>query len=179
MSAVIKLNHGLGNKLFKLIHSLIVGEQYNRKIFVYNHVSKHEQNEKYAIYEYFPNIKRVITPITEKEYILYDDKYPCLIDEEICYPKITSDIYVLKGYMMIKYFLLNDEWRKWILNMFKTPKLLIEITTPSLGIHIRVGDYLKYDVKNSDRCFGFAYKNYEARRKSIFKPNFWYYLPTE
>lgn len=161
MSVVTKLNHGLGNKLFKLIHSLIVGEQYRRKVYIYNHISKHEQDEKYAIEEYFPNIKRAINQISEEEYISYENKYPYLMDEEICFAKISSDIVLTKGYMMIKYYLLNQEWRKWILNMFKTSKpieTIKTIKTPSIGIHIRVGDYLNYDGKN--KMFPLYHPNY-------------------
>ena len=46
---------------------------------------------------------------------------------------------------MIKYYMLNNEWRKWILNILKPITLKNnKIDKPSLGIHIRVGDYINY-----------------------------------
>jgi hypothetical protein len=151
MSVVVKLNHGLGNKLFKLIHSLIVGEQYNRKVMIYNMVSKHEKEEEYKIFDYFPKVKNLISLIDDKQYELYNEKYDSLMDEEICYAKIESDIVILKGYMMIKHYLLNNEWRKWILNIFNpiNIKNANQIDKPSIGIHIRVGDYINYQKKNT------------------------------
>jgi hypothetical protein len=146
MSVIVKLNHGLGNKLFKLIHVLIFGEEYNRKVIVYNSLSKHEQKEEYKLFDFFPKIKNVISLINDKEYELYSNKYKALIDEEICYAKLDSDPIVLKGYMMIRYYLLNEEWRKWIINIL-TPiniEKLPGISKPSIGIHIRVGDYLNF-----------------------------------
>lgn len=148
MSVVTELKHGLGNKLFKLIHSLIVGEQYNRKVLISNVVSKHENKDEYQIIKYFPRVKDLITVITEKQYNEYEKNNNYLIDEEICFAKIDSDIIITRGYMMIKYYLLNNEWRKWILNILKPISLKDPIDKPSIGIHIRVGDYLKFDPKN-------------------------------
>jgi len=150
MSVVCKINHGLGNKLFKLIHSLIVGEQYGRKVIIHNVISKHEKNDEYKIFDFFPKIKNIISIIDEKEYNEYSNKYKSIIDEEICFAKLDSDPVVLKGYMMIQYYLLNEEWRKWILNILKPNKININmIDNPSIGIHIRVGDYLNYQSKNT------------------------------
>lgn len=149
MSVVTELNHGLGNKLFKIIHSLIVGEQYNRKVLIYNKISKHEIKDKYEIVKYFPKIKNLITVINENQYNEYDTNNNYLRDEEICFAKIDSDVIITKGYMMIRYYMLNNEWRKWILNMLKPISLKNPIVDkPSIGIHIRLGDYLKFDVKN-------------------------------
>ena len=147
MSVVTELKHGLGNKLFKMIHSLIVGEQHNRKVLIYNNISKHEINDKYELSKYFPKIKDLITDITlERYHNLLGDNY--LMDEEICFAKINSDVVVTIGYMMIKYYLLNNEWRKWILNVLKPIPLKNMIDKPSLGIHIRVGDFIKYEGRN-------------------------------
>ena len=149
MSVVTVLNHGLGNKLFKLIHSLIVGEQYNRKVLIYNNRSKHEIKDRYDITKYFPKIKNLITEINEKQYNEYDENNNYLRDEEICFAKIDSDVIITKGYMMIKYYMLNNEWRKWILNILKPITLKnSKIDKPSIGIHIRVGDYLKFGGNN-------------------------------
>lgn len=148
MSVVTKLNHGLGNKLFKLIHGLIVGEQYNRKVIIYNHTSKHEKNEEYPILKFFPKVKSLITNIDENQYLEYEKKYDFLIDEEICFAKIKTDIILTKGYMMISHYLLNEEWRKWILNILKPEISNTIIDKPSLGIHIRVGDYLNFEGRN-------------------------------
>jgi hypothetical protein len=149
MSIVAELNHGLGNKLFKLIHSLIAGEQYNRKVLIYSHDSKHEVNDKYEISKFFPKVKNLITEISENDYNDYKKNNNYLTDEEICFAKINSDIIILDGYMMIKYYLLNNIWRKWILNIFKPISLKNNlIDKPSIGVHIRVGDYLKYEGKN-------------------------------
>jgi hypothetical protein len=147
MSVVTKLKYGLGNKLFKLVHALIVGEQHNRKVLIYNLLSRHEQNEKYLLFKYFPKLKDLITEIDENQYNKYDNKYDYLLDEEICFAKIESDVILTKGYMMIKYYLLNEEWRKWILNILK-PTINITIEKPSLGIHIRAGDYLNFEGKS-------------------------------
>jgi hypothetical protein len=148
MSVVTKINHGLGNKLFKLIHSLIVGEQHNRKVLIYNSISKHENINEYEIYKYFPKVKNLINEINEKQYNEYSINNNYLIDEEICFAKINSDIIITKGYMMIKYYLLNDVWRKWILNTLKPiPLKNLELDKPCIGVHIRVGDYLK--LKNN------------------------------
>ena len=144
MSVVVKLNHGLGNKLFKLIHGLIFGEEYNRKVIIYNLLSKHEETDEYKIFDFYPKIKNLITIINAKEYDIYSEKYKSLMDEEICYAKLDSDPVVLKGYMMIRHYLLNEQWRKWILNIFTPIQLnkISDIEKPSIGIHIRVGDYL-------------------------------------
>jgi hypothetical protein len=156
MSVVVKLNHGLGNKLFKLIHGLIFGDQYNRKVIVYNLLSKHEQNEEYKLFDFFPKIKNLITLIDNKEYESYSNKYKSLMDEQICYAKLDSDPVLLDGYMMIRHYLLNEQWRKWILNIL-TPINLeknLELDKPSIGIHIRVGDYLNFkDNKMSNLYF--------------------------
>ena len=146
MSVVTELNHGLGNKLFKLIHSLIVGEQYNRKVLIYNNISKHEKKDIYDILKYFPKVKNLITMINNKEYDNYVTNNNYLLDEEICFAKINSDIIVTKGYMMIKYYMLNNKWRKWILSTLKPIPLKNNIVDkPSIGIHIRIGDYLQYN----------------------------------
>ena len=51
--------------------------------------------------------------------------------------------------MLNKYYMLNNEWRKWILNILKPISLKNSlIDKPSIGIHIRVGDYLKYEKNN-------------------------------
>ena len=145
MRVLTKLKNGLGNKLFQLIHCLIVGEHYNRNVLIYNNISKHEKINEYELFKYFPRVKDLITQIDEKQYNEYDKKSNYLIDEEICFAKIDSEMIITKGYMMIKYYLLNDTWRKWILNILKPiPIKNSIINTPSLGIHIRVGDYLKY-----------------------------------
>jgi len=149
MSVVTKLSYGLGNKLFKLIHVLIVGEQHNRKVLIYNQRSKHENKDEYDIVKYFPKVKNVISLINEQQYDTYLMHYDNLIDEEICYAKINSDVIVINGYMMIKYYILNNQWRKWILNMFKPITLKNNIVDkPSIGIHIRVGDYVNYEKNN-------------------------------
>ena len=160
MSVVTELNHGLGNKLFKLIHSLIVGEQHNRKVLIYNRQSKHEVKDKYDIIKYFPKIKNLITEINEKQYNEYNiNNY--LQDEEICFAKIESDVIITKGYMMIKYYMLNKEWRKWILNILKPISLKNnQIDTPSIGIQIRVGDYLNYKDKIYSKIFPIYNANY-------------------
>ena len=156
MSVVVKLNHGLGNKLFKLIHGLIFGEEYNRKVIIYNLLSKHEQNEEYKLFEFYPKIKNLIKLIDGKEYESYSNKYSSLMDEEMCFAKLDTDTKILNGYMMIKYYLLNEQWRKWILNIL-TPinvEKISEIDKLSIGIHIRVGDYLNFkDNKLSNLYF--------------------------
>ena len=106
--------------------------------------------EEYKIFDFFPKIKNLITMIDETEYENYNNKFKSLMDEEICFAKLDTNPVVLKGYMMIKYYLLNEEWRKWILNIFKPSKIdLSIINSPSIGIHIRVGDYLNHQKKNT------------------------------
>ena len=91
MSVVTELNHGLGNKLFKLIHSLIVGEQHNRKVLIYNRISKHENKDVYDIVKYFPKVKNLITLINSKEYYCKNKiRYNCykrIYDDKVLYVK--------------------------------------------------------------------------------------------
>jgi len=160
MSVVVKLNHGLGNKMFKLIHVLIFGEEYNRKVIIYNLLSKHEKIDEYKIFDFYPKIKNLITIIDNKQYEVYSEKYKSLMDEEICYAKLDSETVILKGYMMIRHYLLNEEWRKWILNIFTPIQLnkISEIKKPSIGIHIRVGDYLKFKDNKLAKLYFPIYK---------------------
>jgi hypothetical protein len=96
MRVLTKLKNGLGNKLFQLIHCLIVGEHYNRKVLIYNKISKHEMTNEYQLFKYFPRVKDLITQIDEKQYNEYDKNTDYLIDEEICFAKIKSEIIIIK-----------------------------------------------------------------------------------
>ncbi len=145
MSVIINLDHGLGNKLFKLVHALIAAERMNKKLYIYNSVSKHEKEKEYPIYDVFTKLKDRVEIIDEITYEKMIDDAGTFRDEEIVYTKkeVPKDI-LLKGYFMIKYYLQNNEWRKWIRNILKF-NIPSDIQKPSLGIHIRVGDYLKYE----------------------------------
>ena len=149
MSVVTRIREGLGNKLFTLVHCLIVGEQYNRKALIYFSKSTHERDTNYEIIKYFPSTKKLITEITKEQYENYERNNNYLMDEEICFAKINSNVIILKGFMMLKYYLLNNEWRKWILNILKPISLKDnKIKKTCIGIHIRVGDFLNYKEGN-------------------------------
>jgi hypothetical protein len=133
MSAGISLNGGLGNRLFQVGFIYCYGKKFNKNIGYIEDDINHLSKINY-LKEVYPFLKSIQL------------NNPKIIQEEFCdfssfvHNKFFDGDIIFKGYFQNeKYFY---EYSNELKNLFKFPKLNMEIKKNSIFIHVRRGDYV-------------------------------------